>query len=70
VQVTIVFASARGHGTVATHPLLPGQSCVMWIGDVTLAPELLTAHQRYNAVARPGRVTCDFDEPSEPGGDR
>jgi hypothetical protein len=70
VQVRIVFASDRGHGTVATHPLLQGQSCVMWIGDVTVAPELLTARERYNGVGRPGRVTCDFDGPFEQGGPR
>jgi hypothetical protein len=68
VLVKVVFASDQGHGMVATHPLLPGQSCVMWVGAAEAAAEasplLVTLQKQLKGVERRGRVTCDFDDPS------
>lgn len=40
VRVGIVFAGPRAWSGVATHPSLPGRSCVIFVGDTSELPSL------------------------------
>jgi hypothetical protein len=61
VQLAIWTASPDGWAMESRHPMLPGQSCVYYMGKPGTIPEVLTLEKRLPGSARSGRVTCDFD---------
>jgi hypothetical protein len=55
VQVELVNPTTEGWSAMATHPGLPGASCVVWAGDVAERP----ATQRFGRRGGVGEIVCD-----------
>jgi hypothetical protein len=55
VVLQLVHASPDGWGAVATHPSLPGVSCVVFAGNVPTPPTT----RREDRRGSPGEVVCD-----------
>lgn len=55
VQVELLHATADGWSAVATHPGLPGMSCVVYAGDVKTPPVTRKSGRRGST----GEVACD-----------
>ena len=55
VVLQLVHATPVGWGAVATHPLLPSVSCVVFAGNVPTRPMTLREGRR----GSPGEVVCD-----------
>ena len=63
VRVVLHYAGQLGWSAEASHPSLPGQSCVYSVGTREAVPALFTTERRYAAHEFPGRALCDFDPP-------
>lgn len=55
VHVELLYATADGWSAIATHPGLPGMSCVVYAGEVTTPPITSKLGRR----SSPGEVVCD-----------
>ncbi len=56
VQVQVLFADRRGWTAIASHPDVPGKSCVIFVGYRTLVPRTRGAALEVMAEGMP---TCD-----------
>jgi hypothetical protein len=60
VRVNILRATKDGWAAEATHPDLPGKSCIYWLGVAEFRADTKTASEKRTSE-RPGRAVCDLD---------
>ena len=55
VRLALLYATSEGWSAMATHPSLPGISCVVFAGDVATRP----ATQKQGRHGAAGDIVCD-----------
>lgn len=58
VTITLLFARSDGYAAAASHQLLPGRNCTVWVGNVPppLRPKTLFDENRGSQ----GEIVCDL----------